>query len=87
MKITTCFILLVLPTLLAATAASEISDIPLGPPVRHKRTVESTPKVFRVQDNKPKLTAGQKKAYINMDGPSLKIRSSDRFSRRWSKTT
>ena len=84
MKITTYFILLVLSTLVAG---NDVNDIPLGPPVRHKRTVESTPKVFRVQDNKPKLTAGQKKAYINMDGPSLKIRSSDRLSRRWSKTT
>ena len=87
MKMTTYFIMLVLPTLVAAATTSEYSDIPLGPPVRHKRTVESTPKVFRVQDNKPKLTAGQKKAFTNMDGPSLKIRSSDRLSRRWSKTT
>ena len=81
MRITTHFILLVLSTLVAC---NDVNDLPLGPPVRHKRTVESTPKVFRVHDSKTKLTAAQK-AWIVKVGPNLNIRSSDRLSRRWSK--
>ena len=70
MKITSYFILLVLPTLVAAATISEYSDIPLGPPVRHKRTLESTAKVSSERDDNMKLTTDQR-FRIDKNRPNL----------------